>query len=535
MNSLRCEMKPYIQPFEATLALEELRTLAGAHAKRMAGPSEPFVMNVETRQSPRYLARRLAYWERVSGNKSYVTNQVLNEATTNVVRNGVPIESVFAQLPFGENVPLPNRRCLRYGPHGIHEYKGKFFPQLVRSLLNAASVRNGSVIADPMCGSGTTLVESVLAGHRALGLDMNPLSAFITKAKCSLLSVAPKELVHIYEETREELMSTREGCRVTTRAYFDQMFPRDQEYLEKWFSSQVLDDLDRIASSVMGQPDGPSKSLLWVSLSNILRKVSWQKNDDLRVRRCIEPDFEADPVREFLDDLGRSVRMVLALRLQVERGRLGTYRVHEEDARNMAQVWGRLQGKVDAVITSPPYATALPYLDTDRLSLIYLQLLSRSEYRSRDCQMIGNREITERLRRLHWEHFQQECHSLTEPIVALINRIDHLNQVSEAGFRRRNLSALLAKYFFDMRKVLLGILSILRPGQPAYVVVGNNHTIANGERVDIETAHLLADLATSVGFNVEKQLSMEMLTSREIFRKNAVASEYILCLRKPPQ
>ena len=53
------------------------------------------------------------------------------------------------------------------------------------------------------------------------------------------------------------------------------------------------------------------------------------------------------------------------------------------------------KGKIDAIINVPPYATALPYLDTDRLSLCYLGLLSRPEHRQRDQDMIGNREISE--------------------------------------------------------------------------------------------------------------------------------------------
>jgi hypothetical protein len=74
---------------------------------------------------------------------------------------------------------------------------------------------------------------------------------------------------------------------------------------------------------------------------------------------------------------------------------------------------------------------------------------------------------------------------------------------------------------------------ILRPGSPAYVVIGNNHTIAGGERVEIETATLLVDIASAAGIEVEQRIPMEMLVSRDIFKNNAVASEEILCFRNP--
>ena len=65
------------------------------------------------------------------------------------------------------------------------------------------------------------------------------------------------------------------------------------------------------------------------------------------------------------------------------------------------------------------------------------------------------------------------------------------------------------------------------------MVIGNNHTIAGGERVEIETANLLVDIASVVGMKFEKRIPMEMLVSRDIFKNNAVASEEILCFRSP--
>lgn len=85
------------------------------------------------------------------------TRQIRREATINAVRNGIAPAQLKALLPFdGKAISIPNRRVLRYGPHGAHEYRGKFFPQLVRALLNIAAVKRGDVVLDPMCGSGTT-------------------------------------------------------------------------------------------------------------------------------------------------------------------------------------------------------------------------------------------------------------------------------------------------------------------------------------------------------------------------------------------
>jgi site-specific DNA-methyltransferase (cytosine-N4-specific) len=122
---------------------------------------------------------------------------------------------------------------------------------------------------------------------------------------------------------------------------------------------------------------------------------------------------------------------------------------------------------------------------------------------------------------------------LSSTIRDLIRCIDSLNSNGNVGFRRRNLPALLSKYFFDMTEVMHGIFHALKPGKYAFVVVGNSHTIAGGHRIDIKTASLLQDVARGIGFEVKESLSMDMLVSRDIFKKNAMLSEEILAFRKP--
>ena len=51
-----------------------------------------------------------------------------------------------------------------------------------------------------------------------------------------------------------------------------------------------------------------------------------------------------------------------------------------------------------------------------------------------------------------------------------------------------------------MKQVFQQMHTLLRTEKPAYIVVGNNHTYAGGERVEIETASMLADLAEDNGF-----------------------------------
>lgn len=530
--TLTCKMKSYIQPFEKKLALAELTALTGGTPKPLKSAQAAIEYLTASSQPAELVAGRLAYWEhvRTSERERFLTEQILREATAKLPRvvSGPLTLSTLRLAPAEEN--LPNRRCLRYGPHGLHEYRGKYFPQLVRALLNISGASRKSVVVDPMSGSGTTAVEAVLSGCRALGTDMNPLSVFMGQTKCELLSISAETLVRQVARITETLEgAVRLGSGLP---YLSSLPENDQAYLTAWFSPKVLRQLDRIAQEIQKVNQPVVQKFFWLSLSNILRGVSWQKNDDLRVRKEIRDDSEIDAVQEFLKELRHSTIGLVPFLQQIKAYELGAHRIKLGDARELGAAWAQYREKVDAVITSPPYATALPYLDTDRLSLAYLGLLPRAKHRGQDLRMIGNREVSEKIRREYWTRFLEHKQDLPDSVSTLIQKIDRLNQGHEIGFRRRNLPALLAKYFFDMKNVLEGIQTLLRPGATAYVVVGNNHTTAGGKGVDINTAQLLKDIADSIGLTPKGEIPMEMLVSRDIFRKNTLKSETILALQK---
>lgn len=130
INEFTLILKKYIQPFERVLAYRELSALTGVTFNEAALLNERAnTHSVVSIASQDILVDRLTYWESVQeGAVATVTKQSLRESTVNLVRNGIALDELRAKLPFDKNIPLPNRRCLRYGTHGIHEYRGKFFP-----------------------------------------------------------------------------------------------------------------------------------------------------------------------------------------------------------------------------------------------------------------------------------------------------------------------------------------------------------------------------------------------------------------------
>ena len=144
--------KEYLQGFEVELAAMELKGL-GFKVERIEHDTSRFHVSCLPGCDVQKATARLTYFDWSMNECFLPTLQAIREGADSSASPG--------------SASLPRRRILRFGPHDFHEYRGKFFPQLVRSLCNVHALTEGSVVLDPMCGSGTTLAEG-----RALDLDL---------------------------------------------------------------------------------------------------------------------------------------------------------------------------------------------------------------------------------------------------------------------------------------------------------------------------------------------------------------------------
>ncbi len=502
------EIKPYLQPFEVRLAQLEAERLLGTQIRVEAGLG---MCGAGTAADVETLRERLTYWQRVGSDRLVPTRQVLFEA------------SQGGSEELEHRSSLHTARRLRYGPHDLHEYRGKFFPQLVRSLLNIAGACPGDTVFDPMCGSGTTLCEAVASGMNTVGSDLNPLSVLIARTKTLVVGLSPSEF-------RRKMREYRDSFKFGVAAP-ELVWPADDlAYLQGWFDPFALNDIAAILAGVRRVRSQPYKDLLLVCLSNIIRAVSWQRLEDLRVRKEVREYARGDAQARFLTELDSQVDRIgcyLEMREGAKCGRLkGIFNV---DAVAMGPELRNLAGTVDVLITSPPYATALPYLDTDRLSLVALGLLPRSRHRGTEANMVGTREITEAQRRELWTSYMARREELPGEVTSLIDRVAEHNHGEGVGFRRRNLPALLGKYYLAMLDAMRSARQMCRQGGRAFYVVGNNSTELSGQRIDIPTDRFLFEIGRLAGWRQRDFIAMELLVSRDIFKENRGSSESILC------
>jgi hypothetical protein len=510
-RAIKLELKPYLQPFERELAHRELLALLR--------PGERVIEKygyymVETKAPEELLRERLTYWQRVGKLVLEPTVQESLEFT----QNG--LSDITGRRE------LHKARRLRYGPHDLHEYRGKFFPQLVRSIINISGIPKGALVLDPMCGSGTTTCEALAAERSAIGVDLNPLSVLIARVKSAVVL----ERAEIFKKTVHEHLNgfSFKAPGDPRKAWSE----NDLGYLERWFDAQALRDLSIVLREIGIVRKPLYQDFYRVCLSSIIRSVSWQKGVDLRVRKQVDPYDRGAAITRFKDEVSEQLdRIYPYLCVLPARSRKLALTIKQGNAVTISTVLPEYRGRVKLLITSPPYATALPYLDTDRLSLIVLGMLPRKQHSEFEAQMVGTREVSERQRSAAWDDYKERRSELPSCVAEMIDGIAAHNHGSDVGFRRRNLPALLGRYFLNMLYAMKSARQLMAPKGQGYYIVGNNSTSVDGHKIDIPTDRFLYEMGAVAGWKQVEMLAMDLLASRDIFKGNRGSAETILFFR----
>jgi site-specific DNA-methyltransferase (cytosine-N4-specific) len=306
----------------------------------------------------------------------------------------------------------------------------------------------------------------------------------------------------------------------------------DMRYLRLWFDPEAISDLAAILSEILMVQENLYQSFFKVCLSNIIRSVSWQKDSDLRVRKEIKPYEPARAISRFLEESREQLDRIYPYLCVLPKPKSNPeLSIRRGNAVKIIELFPEYKGKVDLLVTSPPYATALPYLDTDRLSLVVLGLLPRTYHKDAEIIMVGTREVSERQRQEMWNYYSTRKNELPNQVSQLIDQIAEYNHGDLVGFRRRNLPALLGKYYLDMLDAMRSAHALMSDGAPGYYVVGNNSTNVDGQKLEIPTNAFLFEIGAAAGWRQTELIPMELLASRDIFKENRGSSETILCFK----
>jgi hypothetical protein len=414
-----------------------------------------------------------------------------------------------------------------------------FDDELVSGILDRLGANHRSVILDPFCGTGTTLLESKRRGIQSFGIDANPVCVLIARAKLDWkvsrrqTSQSLKAVIRKFKRGYSYYLKQFETQKKSGRYYS----PLEHRLFRHTTAGRFL-----VESGMMERGwISPRPALRALMLSEIIERHV----EDYRVRRflllsllgLIVPDISnmrygpeiyvskkrrdinlielfAHKVEVNLDDLAR---------LRLEQPRTADSRVVLGDSVN-----GTLQDmrarSIDFVVTSPPYPCEHDYTRMTRLELVLGGYVSSQA----DIRSVKQRLIRCCTRNIYSDDSLTRHVARFPGVNDLIARIERKSRDRSHGFARL-YGRVVGEYFGGMKLHFEKVSRLLRSGGKCAYVVGDQASFFS---VQIKTAEILARLAASAKCGLKATDLVQLRPLRGKKGKRRANYEWLLILSK---
>jgi hypothetical protein len=319
------------------------------------------------------------------------------------------------------------------------------------ALAGLSDLKKGSLVLDPMAGSGTVLRQAVDLGHSAIGFDVDPLAVLMSKVWTR--PVDPEVFLSLGEEiiTEAQLLDLR-----TAKLPWLKEDPETAEFIKYWFAPEQRRALHRIAFVLHSKGDGTNEAegaaldVLRLALSRII--VTKEQAASLARDTSHSRPHKVSTTSTF-DVFGAYRRSVDQLHTRLSaRPPLSGASVKLGDARRL----DLRDATVDAVMTSPPYLNAIDYLRGHRMSLVWLGHRLKPLRDIRSSSIGAERGADEN---------SQESETVVDAVTKAMTKAADLHGRHESMVRR---------YATDLVQMTREVGRVLKPGGRATFVVGDS-------------------------------------------------------------
>lgn len=343
----------------------------------------------------------------------------------------------------------------QHNTHGMHNYPARMVPQIAERIIKKHS-KAGELVYDPMCGSGTVLVEAAILSRRAIGTDLNPLAILLSKVKTTPIESAYlKAQISDFLEKLNSRFNQLDGS--------NKRKPKNKpEFgnIDFWFKPQAINDLAIIRELIFDVADKDIRDFLLVPFSSTVRKASNTRSGEFKLYRysptLLEKHYPKVP-KLFRD----ATKNALSCLLEFDRttNLSSDCKVYKADARYTGAIIPN--DSVDLIVTSPPYGdsrTTVAYGQFSRLSLQwvgldYSEINSYEEITRLDKASLGGTVKTA-------YDYSLKSKSLNAVLKAIVAKDVHRAEE-------------VARFFVDLNDVYKQMYRVLRSDGVAGIVIGN--------------------------------------------------------------
>lgn len=255
--------------------------------------------------------------------------------------------------------------------HGFHPWPARMH-RAIAGVVIARTTREGDRVVDPFCGSGTVLLEAMLANRKSAGVDLNPLAAQLVRVKCERRDLPARkrflETAILVGEASIERVQARERAMAK--------LPPSMLGL---YGTHTLKEMAGLLEEIRRVEDESDRRALETVFSSLIVKVSNKRGETAdggeqrkRIRKGLVTEMFVHKCEELVERWG-------ALAEACGDRDLPEPRVFTGDSLKLKE---HVRTKVQLVLTSPPYGGTYDYHAQHALRLAWLGLDARGLARS---------------------------------------------------------------------------------------------------------------------------------------------------------
>lgn len=390
--------------------------------------------------------------------------------------------------------------------HGYHAYPAMMIPQVCRSLINEHKPEGRfDLVFDPYMGSGTTLVESAVAGVNSIGTDLNPLARMMSRVKTT----------HYDEnEISSQIQNICFNCAFySADKVIDTDFDRISNY-SFWYTEEVLYKLSFLSQEINRLSS--NTDFFNLVLAETVRETSFTRNGEFKRFRMKEESikkFKPDVFKIFAQKAERNLKGLKSFnKLQFHT----TATICEFNSTNGIPQELISNGAVDMVVTSPPYGDSRTTVAYGQFSRWANEWFGFENAGKLDSLLMGGRKTSQEL-------FQ------TDSIRDVLDEIHTLDDK-----RYCEVIAFLNDYWQSMQNVA----KTVRIGGTVCYVVGNRTV----KGIQIPLDYFTAEMFEKCGFKHETTIvrcipnkrmpSKTSPTNKPGKKVSTMTNEFIVILKK---
>lgn len=396
-----------------------------------------------------------------------------------------------------------------YMTHGLHPYPARMIPQIARRLILSYS-KEGELVWDPFCGSGSVLVEAMLLGRKCVGTDLNPYAVFLSRVKTTPIqpSLLRKALDHVVQEAKS-LHNSAKG----------EIERPNIPNIDYWFKPSVQRDLANLRRVLDTVENAPVRAFLKLCFALATRDVSNLKKREFKIVRMKPSEldkFQPNAFASFLAQTRRCIPLMDAFASNLPKNAEPAV-VLEADNRHTPIE----PESVDLVVTSPPYgdhSTTVAYGQFSRYPALWIGL-KPDDVMTVDRRGLGGRSTRE-----------YDASRLGSE--ALDRTYEKVQKQSPKRAKQ------LYNFVFELNESLQSIHEKLRKGARACIVVGNRLM----SRVRVPTNEIIGELGKTIGLKHKMTIPRNIPTKRMPWKNapeniagelaNTIHTENIIILTK---